>query len=205
MIPASQNDQAPEDAHCQSIVSTIFVDNSHGLCHLSNVPVQFGDFGKAPPPASRPLLNNTFPCYAQQVLCFSWAVYSFQGGHFASTIQSQNLPFCVSIACNPYEAGCSLFQEFMSCRHIFSSANDMLHYIRASGDTSVIHGNLIHSPCFQTSKRTTTFCWGLYLIEHIVRLESQESKFLGNSNSEMMGATHQVLFCISPCFSPHSS
>jgi hypothetical protein len=127
VIPASQHDQAPEDAHCQSIVSTVFVDNSHGLCHLSNVPVQFGDFGKAPPPASRPLLNDEFPCYAQQVLCFSWAVYSFQGGHFASTIQSQNLPFCVSIAWDPYEAGCSLFQEFTSCHHIFSSTNDMLH------------------------------------------------------------------------------
>jgi hypothetical protein len=111
-------------------------------------------------PASRPLLNDKFLCYAQQVLCFSWAVYSFQGGHFASTIQSWNLPFCISISCNPYEVGCSLFQEFTSCHHIFSSANDMLHYIRASGDTSVIHGYLIHSPHFQTSKKTTTF-WKL--------------------------------------------
>jgi hypothetical protein len=99
VIPASQNDQAPEDAHYQSIVSTIFVDNSHGLCHLSNIPVQFRDFGKAPLPDSRPLLNNELPCYAQQVLHFSWAVYhSSQGGHFASTIQSRNLPFCISIA-----------------------------------------------------------------------------------------------------------
>ncbi len=39
VIPASQHDQAPEDAHCQSVVSTVFVDNSHGLCHVSNVPV----------------------------------------------------------------------------------------------------------------------------------------------------------------------
>jgi hypothetical protein len=87
-------------------------------------------------------------------------VYSFQGEHFASTIQSWNLPFCFSIACDPYEAGCSLFQEFTSCCHIFSSANNMLHFIRASGDTSVIHGYLIHSPHFQTSKMTTTF-WEL--------------------------------------------
>jgi hypothetical protein len=160
VIPASQNDQAPEDAHCEPFVSTVFVDNSYRLCHLANVPVQFGDFGKAPLPASCPLLNNEFPCYAQQVLRFSWAVYSFQGGHFASTIQSRNLPFCVSIACNPYEVGGSLFQELTACRHIFSSANNMLHYIRASGDTFVIHGYLIHSPRFQTSKTTTTF-WQL--------------------------------------------
>jgi hypothetical protein len=48
----------------------------------------------------------------------------------------------------------------MSCRHIFSSTNNMLHYIRASGDTSIIHGYLIHSPRLQTSKTTTTF-WQL--------------------------------------------
>jgi hypothetical protein len=56
-----------------------------------------------------------------------------------------------------HETGCSFFQEFMSCRHIFSSNNDMLHYIRASGDTSTVNGYLIHSPCFQTSEMTTIF------------------------------------------------
>jgi hypothetical protein len=36
----------------------------------------------------------------------------------------------------------------------------MLHHIRASGDTSVVNGYLIHSPHFQTSITTTMF-WQL--------------------------------------------
>jgi hypothetical protein len=95
---------------------------------------------------ARALHNYEFPCYAQQ-----------EGGHFASTVQSQSLPFHVRLAYDPYESGQSLFQEFTSCRLIFNSATDLLNHIRASGDTSVIHGYLIHSPCFQTSKTTTTF------------------------------------------------
>ena len=33
----------------------------------------------------------------------------------------------------------------------------MLNHIQSSGDTSVIHGYMIHSPCFQTSNTTTKF------------------------------------------------
>jgi hypothetical protein len=36
----------------------------------------------------------------------------------------------------------------------------MLDYIRGSGDTSQIHGDLIHSLCFKDSKTTSTF-WQL--------------------------------------------
>ncbi len=109
---------------------------------------------------SHPLHNDKLSCYAQQILQFSWAMYSFHGGHFVSNIQSWNLPFCISITCNPYKSGCLLFQEFTSCCHKFSSANEMLHHTRASGVTSVINGYLIHLPCFQTSNRTTMF-WQL--------------------------------------------
>jgi hypothetical protein len=84
-------------------------------------------------------------------------VYSFHEGHFVSTIQSWNLPFQVRLACDPHESSQSLFQAFTSCRHIFCSATDLLNHIHASGDTSVIHGYLIHSPHFQTRKMTTTF------------------------------------------------
>ncbi len=83
--------------------------------------------------------------------------YSFHRGHFTSTIQSQNLPFHIWLACDPYESGQSLLQNFSPCCHIFSSATDVVNHIRASCDASVIHGYLIHSPCFQTSEMTTTF------------------------------------------------
>ncbi len=96
---------------CQAIVFTVIVDNSHGLHHLANVPVRFGDFGNVPPPTSCPLLNYGFPCYAQQILQFSWALYSFHGGHFASTIQSWNLPFCIFIACNLYKPDACSFRN----------------------------------------------------------------------------------------------
>jgi hypothetical protein len=71
----------------------------------------------------------TIPCYVQQVLQFNWAVYSLHGGHFASTIQSHNLPFHVKLACDPYESGQSLFQEFTSCKQIFNSTADLLNHI----------------------------------------------------------------------------
>ncbi len=52
-------------------------------------PLRFGNFSRVTPSTSRS------PHNALQVLQFSWAVYSFQGEHFASTIQSWNLPFNV--------------------------------------------------------------------------------------------------------------
>ncbi len=149
-----------DDAHCQTIISTLLVDNCHGLCHLSNNPIHFGKFEKAIPSLAHYANNNKIPCYAQQILQFSWAVDSFHGGHFALTIQSHNLPFHVKLACDPYESGRSLFQEFTSCKKIFNSATDLLNHIRASDDTSVIHGYLIHSNCYQTSKTSSKF-WQL--------------------------------------------
>jgi hypothetical protein len=156
-MPPADRDDTTNAALCQAIYSSVMIDNCFRLCHVLHVSVEFGNFKQALPPTARALHNNEFPCYAQQVLQFSWAVYSFHGGHFASTIQSQNLPFCVQLACNPYESGRSLFQEFTSCRHIFSSATNLLNHIQASGDTSVINGYLIHSPRFQMSEMTTAF------------------------------------------------
>jgi hypothetical protein len=156
IIPIQSTDPY-NDAHCQAIISTLLVDNCQGLCHLSNIPVQFGEFEKAIPSSPHPANNDIVPCYAQQDLQFGWAVYSFHGGHFASTIQSRNLPFHVRLACDPYKSGQSLFHEFTSCKHIFSSAIIFLNHICVSGDMSVIHGYLIHSNHYQTSETTSNF------------------------------------------------
>jgi hypothetical protein len=83
-------------------------------------------------------------------------VYSFQGGHFDSTIHSWNLPFHIGLAYDPYKSGGLLFQEFKLCRQMFSSAANMLNHICASGNTSVIHGYLIQSQRFQSSEMTMT-------------------------------------------------
>jgi hypothetical protein len=51
----------------------------------------------------------------------------------------------------------------------------MLNHIRAPGDTSVVHGYMIHSPCFQNSNRTTKF-WqvqaAIILELHLIHLLS---------------------------------
>jgi hypothetical protein len=90
-------------------------------------------------------------------MSFCWAVYLFSNGHFSSTIQSQNLPFNVSLACDPSEAGRSLFVEFAPNAKVFSSGNDLLQHVRVSGETSVLHGNLINSYRFLNSEVTTNF------------------------------------------------
>jgi hypothetical protein len=157
VVMRSNTDTCSDANHCQAIISTVIVDNCRSLCHLSNIPVRFGDLGRVTPSTSHSLDNDKFLCYALQVLQFSWVVYSFQGGHLVSTIQSRNLPFHVKMACDPFELGRSLFQEFTSCCQVFGTANDMLNHIWSSGDTSIIHGYMVHSPCFQTSDTTTKF------------------------------------------------
>jgi hypothetical protein len=89
VIQPTTTDTHSDANHSQAIISMVMVDNCHGLCHLSNIPVEVGNFGWVTPSTSHSLHNNEFPCNALQVLQISWAVYSFQGGHFTSTtIQS---------------------------------------------------------------------------------------------------------------------
>ena len=48
----------------------------------------------------------------------------------------------------------------MQCTQIFENGNDLLHHIRSSGDSSQIHGYLVHSLCFRDSDTTSHF-WQL--------------------------------------------
>ncbi len=89
-------------------------------------------------------MNSELASYAFQAMYFR-AVYSFSNGHFSSTVQSRNLPFHVSLACNTMESRHALFQEFMPDAKVFSTGHNLLNHIRASGDTSVVHGYLINS------------------------------------------------------------
>ena len=127
---------------------------------LANIPIRFGHTTTGAllsTMRTRALLNSEFPSYAFHATNFCWAVYSFSNGHFSSTIQSQNLAFHINLACNTSEAGRSLFAEFEPSAQIFSSGNDLLHHIWASRETSVIHGYLINSYRFLTSKVTFAF------------------------------------------------
>jgi len=60
------------------------------------------------------------------------------------------------------KAGHSLFNEFAPNANVFSSRNDLLNHIRASGKQSIISGYLINSYCFRTSEVTSSF-WKLQL------------------------------------------
>ena len=158
--PSASSSDADEahHLHCQSIMSAIVHHDCHGLSHLSNVPVRFGNFDCVMTITSHALINHKIPTYANKVLSFSWAVYSFGGGHFMSTILSHNLPFHVKLACDQYKYGQALFCKFNHCPNIFGSSSELLHHIRALGDSSQIHGYLIHSLHFKDSNTTSTFC-----------------------------------------------
>jgi hypothetical protein len=109
-LPDSPSDaNAAHHLHCQSIMAAIFHHNCHGLSHFSNVSVHFGNFDSVTPNTSHALFNHKIPTYVHQIHNFNWAVYSFGGGHFASTILSLNLPFHVKLACDQYESGRALF------------------------------------------------------------------------------------------------
>jgi hypothetical protein len=149
----------------QSLLTDIVLSNGLGNTALLNVPVWFGTFdGNFPGhrTEARALLNSEFACYACQCLQFDWAVYLFSNGHFCSSISCRNLPFRITIVCDPYESGRVLFQEFTTGVHVFGSGNDLLNHIRASRETSPIQGYLINSYQFQTSEVTSSF-WQLQL------------------------------------------
>ena len=54
-------------------------------------------------------------------------------------------PFCIKLACDQYDFGRALFREFTQCTQIFENGKDLLNHICTYGDSSQIHGYLIHS------------------------------------------------------------
>jgi len=143
--PKDACDPTPDAIHIQTLLTHIVVRRNTGNAALSVIPVRFGTF-----PATRMSVQ------------FDWAVYSFSSGHFCSTILNRNLPFAISLACDPYESGRALFQEFAPTAKVFGSGIDLLNHIRASGETSPLQGYLINSYRFQSSEVTASF-WKLQL------------------------------------------
>ncbi len=69
---------------------------------LSIVPVCFGTSADTcPNGSSAAKYNAEFPALAFRVTHFAWALYSFNSGHFLSSIVERNLPFIVTLACDP--------------------------------------------------------------------------------------------------------
>ncbi len=157
--------ESADTLHIQSLLTDLIVSDGRGHTHLSNVPIQFGELISSLPntgQSARTLLNNEFARYARETMNFDWAVYLFSNGHFLSAIESRNLPFTICLACNLTERGRSLFHEFADLATVFSSGNNFLNHIHASGNQSVIGDYLINSYRFQTIEVTTSF-WKLQL------------------------------------------
>ena len=122
-VSTPQPDQSdnPSDSAAQVVVSAIIVDHCNGMQHLSNVPIKFGQLAIDPLPSTQTshsiqVLNNSeLPLAARQLSQFDWAVYSFNDGHFIPSICSRNLPFKITLACDPYANGRALFKEFTQC------------------------------------------------------------------------------------------
>jgi hypothetical protein len=77
--------QDADVAYCQTLLSTIIGSDGTGLTHLSHIPVRFGEFDTTTPATAHTSNTYNIPCFAQQILRFRWALYSFGGGHFALT------------------------------------------------------------------------------------------------------------------------
>jgi hypothetical protein len=155
-----ESDNTTIDAAAASLLTTIITQDRDYTTCLANYPVRFGQFPSPTPPGDRQMYNSEFPALAYRVARFSWAIYSFNSGHFSSTILTQNLPFAVTLACDPYAYRRALFTEFTGCRCILLSAAALLDHIRGSGKPGLIDGYLIHSHRYQTSEPTHAF-WSI--------------------------------------------
>jgi hypothetical protein len=163
--PITNTSKVADALHIQSLLTDIIILSCKGQAFFSNIPVWFRHTTSplcrsAAQPCA--LHNSEFASYAFQAMSICWAVYLFSNGHFSSTTQSQNLPFHINLACNTSNAGHLLFAKFAPGAKVFSSGSVFLQHVRASGETSVIHGYLINSYRFLTSKITTGF-WKLQL------------------------------------------
>jgi hypothetical protein len=157
--------EPPVDTALINIASAIFVDDSHGHSDvLSNVPIQFGSFDSSinlsQVYAALPLYNSDLVFAARTITTFEWAVYSFNNGHFMSSIDRYQLPFRIVLAADAYSQGRALFKEFSKCPTILNGAKELYDHVRGSGNRSKLDGYLIHSHRFSHTASTRTF-WQL--------------------------------------------
>jgi hypothetical protein len=164
-IPKASSDIDKSDMlHIQSLFSELIVSEGGGHNTLSNRPVRFDQNQTSQPETcfkALSLLNLEFAQYAHETTNYDWAVFSFSNGHFSSTIETRNLPFTIRLACDTNKQGQSLFHEFAPTATVFSSGNNLLNHIRASGKQSIISGYLVNSYRFQNSEVTGKF-WKLH-------------------------------------------
>jgi hypothetical protein len=111
-VKSPDNSRPPVNVAANSLLTMIITQERYSPPCLANYPVRFGQFPLDQDTKIRALYNLEYPALAFRASRFSWAVYSFNSDHFASTILNCNLPFDILFACNPYAHGRALFDEF---------------------------------------------------------------------------------------------
>mmetsp|Transcript_19068 Transcript_19068/g.39960 ORF Transcript_19068/g.39960 Transcript_19068/m.39960 type:complete len:99 (-) Transcript_19068:178-474(-) len=86
--------------------------------------------------------------------------YGLNSSHWVSSIQIQSLLFDIVLAADVTKEGRALFTKFTNCKQVLSGVKELYHHIQASGDTSVVHGYMIHSHTFASTALTCNF-WQL--------------------------------------------
>jgi hypothetical protein len=128
--------------------------------HLSIIPPRFdrdSHFTKQPHDATAGCYYAEITCVSHLLSAFRWAIYSFNSGHFFSSVAACQLSFEVYYTCNPFVAGRTLFHDIRKCAHIFPTGAEFFHHVRADGDRTHLHGYLIHIHRFQATDPTSRF------------------------------------------------
>ncbi len=133
-------EDANADVAAVSLLTMIVTEARYIPPCLANYPVRFGTFTSPTNTDVRQLYNLEFHALAFHAACFSWVIYLFNSGHFASTISMRNLPFDVMLACDPYAYGRAQFAEFTRCQCILPSAAALLDHVPGSGEQGLVDG-----------------------------------------------------------------
>jgi len=100
-VKSPGDSRPPVNVAANSLLTMLVTQESNSPPCLANYPVQFGQCPMDQDTKNRALYNSEYPVLAFHASRFSWAVYSFNSGNFASTISKQNLPFDILLACDP--------------------------------------------------------------------------------------------------------
>jgi hypothetical protein len=131
-----------------------------GLQHLLNWPITFGITTPADAicnDATCCLYNLDITLAASMLALFNLAIYSFNSGHFLSTIHERSLPFKAVLSCDPFVYDHALFHKLSECKLILTSAPATLDHIRGSGITLKMAGYIIHSHWYTSTEPTSRF------------------------------------------------
>ena len=159
--PSSQSSTCHiSDVEAHSVAAAILAEDCQGHVMLEHMPVSFGVFSsQADPPQPLNLHNHDYVLAAQFLAQYKLAVYGFNNGHFASSIQQRNIPFKVVLAADHTSEGRALLQEFTDCppSKILNSITDLYTQVRSSGNTSPLDCYLIHAHELPPGDSTTNF------------------------------------------------